>query len=60
MQFISSGDFTRDPSLEGSDEMGILGKGINDMAENVEKLMGQLLNKEIEKKSLNLKCFKAR
>lgn len=59
MKCISSGDFTRDPSLEGSDEMGILGKGINDMAENLDKLMKQLLKKEEEKKKLEFKMLQS-
>jgi len=59
MKYISSGNFGRDASLEGADEMGILGKGINDMADNIKGLMDTLLEKEREKKRLELKMLQS-
>jgi two-component system sensor histidine kinase YesM len=59
MKLISKGDFTRELSLEGGDEMGILGKGINDMSDNIKGLMGKILDEEREKKKLEFKILQS-
>ena len=52
MSQISEGDFSQDRELEGKDEIGILGKGINDLSGNVNRLMNQIKEEEAKKKEL--------
>lgn len=59
MKLISSGKFVRDMSLEGGDEMGLLGKGINDMSDNIKGLMDKILEEEREKKKLEFKILQS-
>lgn len=57
LEDISSGVFKRDAALEGEDEMGILGKGINEMAGNIQKLLDRVIKEETEKRKLELKVL---
>jgi len=59
MKKITIGDFTRDKDLEGRDEIGILGKGINDLAENVDVLLYQIRKEEAQKKELEYKTLQS-
>jgi two-component system sensor histidine kinase YesM len=54
MRDISSGDFSRDPLIEGGDELGHLGHGINTMAEDIRQLLDRLLAEEFQKRKLEL------
>lgn len=56
---ISSGDFTRTKELEGTDEIGILGKGINDLAQNIDELLGKIRKEEALKKELEYKTLQS-
>ncbi|NLN46056.1 MAG: histidine kinase [Clostridiaceae bacterium] len=57
MARISGGDFSRDPLLEGPDEIGQLGQGINDLATNVDLLLRRNLEEEREKKALEFRLL---
>lgn len=59
MRRISKGDFARDPSIEWSHELGDIGKGINDLAENVSLLMNRRLEDEKQKKDLEYKMLQS-
>lgn len=56
---ISAGDFSRDISIEWNHELGEIGKGINDLAENVEQLMTTRLEDEKQKKDLEYKVLQS-
>ncbi len=51
---IAAGNFSRDPAIEGRDELGVLGHGINDMAENIRRLLDRIIADEQEKRRLEL------
>ncbi|HEY5465541.1 MAG TPA: histidine kinase, partial [Clostridia bacterium] len=57
MEHIARGDFARDPALEGADEIGQLGRGINDLATSVDDLLRHNISEEREKKALELKLL---
>jgi len=57
MQKIADGDFSRDPSIEWDHEMGDIGKGINDLSENVNQLMNKRVEFESQKKDLEYKIL---
>ncbi len=57
MGSISNGNFERNLSIEGEDEMGKLGIKINEMASNIKQLMGKLVEEEQEKRRLELKAL---
>lgn len=59
MSQISEGDFSQDRELEGKDEIGILGKGINDLAGNVNRLMNQIKEEEAKKKELEYRTLQS-
>ena len=50
MIHISEGDFSRDPSIEWEHELGEIGRGINDLSENVDLLMNKRLEDEKQSK----------
>lgn len=52
MQLVSTGDFSKDPSIEWENELGIIGKGINTLAEDVMKLMETRIEDEKVKSQL--------
>ena len=56
---ISAGDFSRDTSIEWNHELGEIGKGINNLAENVEQLMTTRLEDEKQKKDLEYKVLQS-
>ena len=51
---ISSGKFTQNISLETADEFGYIGKSINNMSSNIQRLMKRQLETEEEKRRLEL------
>lgn len=59
MNKISSGDFLRDDSIEWDTELGDIGRGINDLAENVNLLMESRLEDEKQKKDLEYKVLQS-
>jgi two-component system, sensor histidine kinase YesM len=54
MRRVSKGDFEADFSLEGEDEMGELGRGINELASNIQRLLETVKREEKEKRNLEL------
>lgn len=56
---IAGGDFTRDPSIEWQDEFGAIGKGINQMSENVVSLMDKKVEDEKQKKDLEYQILQS-
>ncbi len=54
---IADGDFTPEESLETGDELGDIGRGINDMARNIDSLLNQRIETEKEKKDLEYKVL---
>ena len=56
---VAAGDFTRDPDIEGEDEIGTVGKVVNDMSEQIDTLMAERLEVEKEKGDLELKMLQA-
>ncbi len=59
MQRISQGNFERDASIEWNHELGDIGRGINDLAENVSLLMNRRLEDEKQKKDLEYKMLQS-
>lgn len=47
---ISAGDFSADPSIEWSNEFGDIGRGINELSENVKRLIDTQIRIENEKR----------
>lgn len=56
---IAEGEFERDPSIESEDEIGQVGKIINDMSGKIDTLMTEQIETEKEKGSLELKMLQA-
>lgn len=54
---VSSGDFTPETSIEWNDELGDIGRGINTLAADIEKLMDTRITYEKEKKDLEYKVL---
>ncbi|MCI8950364.1 MAG: sensor histidine kinase [Lachnospiraceae bacterium] len=59
MEVISSGDFSRNPDIESNDELGIIGRQINEMSSHVSVLMENRIRDEKEKKNLEIKMLQA-
>ncbi len=59
MSRIAAGDFTRDPSIEWNHELGDIGRGINDLSQNVDLLMNRRLEDEKQKKDLEYKMLQS-
>lgn len=59
MKLIAKGDFSVDKSLEGDDEIGTLGKGINTLSQSVDSLMEQIRREEALKKELEYKTLQS-
>lgn len=59
MERISRGDFSRDPSIEWGHELGDIGRGINDLSENVCQLMERRLEDEKQKQDLEYKMLQS-
>lgn len=56
---ISQGDFSREPSIEWQDELGLIGQGINRMSENVVTLMEKRIEDEKQKKDLEYQILQS-
>ena len=56
---ISLGDFAAEPGIESDDEVGYIGKGINQMAGNIATLMRQAVANEKVKKNLELQALQS-
>ena len=56
---VADGDFERDPSIEWNHELGEIGRGINDLSENVYLLMNRRLEDEKQKKDLEYKMLQS-
>lgn len=56
---ISQGDFSREPSIEWEDELGLIGRGINQMSENVVTLMEKKVEDEKQKKDLEYQILQS-
>lgn len=59
MRRIAAGDFARDSSIEWKHELGDIGRGINDLSENVLLLMNRRLEDEKQKKDLEYKMLQS-
>lgn len=59
MDVISSGDFTRNPDIESDDELGTIGRQINEMSAHVSALMENRIRDEQEKMDLEIKMLQA-
>lgn len=59
MTKISMGDFTRDMSIEWNHELGDIGRGINDMSENISELINHRLADERQKRDLEYKMLQS-
>lgn len=57
MRLISKGNFERDLSIERDDEMGELGKGINEMSGNISKLLERVKKEEEDKRILEFELL---
>ncbi|MCI5954762.1 MAG: sensor histidine kinase [Lachnospiraceae bacterium] len=56
---IAEGDFSRDPSIEWDHELGDIGRGINDLSQDVYLLMNKRLEDEKQKKDLEYKMLQS-
>mgnify|MGYP003071805267 FL=1 len=56
---IAGGDFSRDPRVEWDHELGDIGRGINDLSENVSELMEKRLEDEKQKQDLEYKMLQS-
>lgn len=59
MEVISSGDFSNNPAIESNDELGIIGRQINEMSAHVSVLMDNRIRDEQEKMNLEIKMLQA-
>ena len=55
----SSGDFSRDASIEWNHELGEIGRGINDLSESVANLMETRVEAEKQKRDLEYKMLQS-
>lgn len=56
---IAEGDFSPDPSIEGADEFGTIGTGINQMSSKVVTLMDKKVKDEKQKKDLEYQILQS-
>lgn len=56
---IADGDFSRDASIEWEHELGDIGKGVNDLASNIESLLKTTLEGEKQKRDLEYKVLQS-
>lgn len=59
MEVIASGDFSRNPDIESDDELGTIGRQINQMSSQVSALMESRIRDEQEKMGLEIKMLQA-
>lgn len=56
---IADGDFSRDTSIEWKHELGDIGKGVNELAANIEELLKTTLEDEKQKRDLEYKVLQS-
>lgn len=56
---VSEGDFSRDPSIEREDELGEIGRGINQMSEELSALIKRRIEDERQKKDLEYQILQS-
>jgi two-component system sensor histidine kinase YesM len=54
---VSDGIFEMDESITGNDEMGLIGRGVNEMAGRINQLMENLIQREREKYELEYRVL---
>ena len=59
MNRISGGDFSRDTAIEWNHELGDIGRGINDLSENVVTLMNTRIEDEKKKQELEYQVLQS-
>lgn len=59
MERIEAGDFSRDSSTEWDHELGQIGRDINDLSENVLRLMNQRIDDERQKRDYEYKMLQS-
>lgn len=59
IQLISQGDFEADTYIETHDEIGMIGKQINEMSNHISTLMDSRIQNEKEKKDMEIKMLQA-
>lgn len=59
MDSISRGNFDKNPDIEWENELGEIGKGINDLSENVVNLMNTRIEQERQKKDLEYQILQS-
>ncbi|WP_434692658.1 sensor histidine kinase [Hungatella sp. SB206] len=59
MDSISRGIFDKNPDIEWENELGEIGKGINDLSENVVNLMNTRIKQERQKKDLEYQILQS-
>jgi two-component system sensor histidine kinase YesM len=57
LKVVSEGTFDMDETITGSDEMGLIGRGINEMAGRINQLMENLIQQEREKYELEYRVL---
>ena len=60
LNLVAQGNFTPDPSIESRDEIGTIGRQINQMSSQINDLMETRIQGEKEKESGRSKCFRPR
>lgn len=56
---VGAGDFSRDSSIEWNNEFGDIGRGLNDLSENVAALMDRKLQDEKQKQELEYQILQS-
>ena len=56
---ISDGDFSRDLSIEWNHEFGDIGKGVNQLAENIDQLLKDTVRNEQQKRDLEFQVLQS-
>lgn len=56
---IANGDFSPDPSIEWNHELGDIGRGINQMSENIVELMNHQIENEKQRYTLEYKMLQS-
>ncbi len=59
LERVSAGDFSRDESIEWKHELGDIGRGINALSQNIERLMEERIQDEKDKKDLEYKMLQS-
>ncbi len=59
LNLVAQGNFTPDPSIESRDEIGTIGRQINQMSSQINDLMETRIQGEKEKKNLEIKMLQA-